>query len=752
MGFLAWFYLLGAASGGIPIIIHMIHRRRAPKVLFPTLRFLKASNERTSRRQRIQDLFLLLLRVLLFVLLAFALAQPFLGSRLWGAGKDIHAVLLLDNSYSMGTEHERKARFAVAKELAAGILEKCLPTQGSQAAVLLSFPPHGHPKPFLTPDRAALQRDILKAPLSQGRADLTAAVQRAYDLLAEEGNKAPTMEIYVLTDLQRNAWPQPRPLEEKHKKPRPPLIVIDVGRTDYRNIAVTDLAVHGGARVRGRPITVQAKIHNYTAAKATVNATFYVDQAKQANQQLEIPPDLTVTASFTHTFTEPGVHSGWVQIDDDSLALDNRRDFCIEIQDHIPALVVRDAVPAMLQLDPTFYVAKALDPFGDDPGKPRSLVQATITELDKLTHELLQKTRIVVLVDPGALQRSHIAVLRQFVRRGGRLMIFCGPNLRPKSLSDLLNDPEPANALMPLEIGEPKQGILDRKKFETLVNLDDRHPALLVFRGYRLAQTVKVYNAAPITVPQNAPTRILIGLSDGNAFLLENRFHEGRVVLFSTCTDPDWSNLAASRFFLPLLHRLVYHLTEREDVEGTHTVGAPVTITLRDILRPVGIQVRDPAGEITDLQAKPEPASGLTRATYAQTDRRGAYVYLVLDPTRAADKEPTDARVEAERAFIVNPDPQESDLARIAEADLRGLFEGHALHYVGPPDKTSADLIKATVDTIRQGIPLRNIVLYIVLFIAIFETFFANKVVPAFQRAEDRRTEPLPGAPAPAES
>jgi len=750
MPFLYPFYLLGTIFAGIPIIIHMIHRRRAPKVLFPTLRFLRASNERTSRRQRIQDLFLLLLRVLLFILLALALAQPFLGRRRWGFGQRIHAVIVLDNSYSMGTEHERKARFAVAKDLAAAVLEG-VPPAGSQVALILSVPPHGSPPPMLTADREALRRDILKAPLSQGRADMTAAVRQAYDLLAEGDNKAPTMEIYAITDLQRNAWTAPRPLEDKHRSPQPALIVVDVGRTDFRNLTVSDIAVRGGARVRNRPIAVQAKVHNHTAAAATANVSFYVNQAKQANQQLVIPAGVTMTASFNHTFGEPGIHNGWVQIDDDSLALDNRRDFSIEIQDHLPALVVRDAVPAMPQLDPAFYVAKALDPFGDDPSKPRSLVQTTITELDKLTHDLLQKFRVVVLVDPGAFQRTQIAVLRQYVRRGGRLVIIPGPNLRPRSMTDFLTGSDPASALLPVEVGEPAQGLLDRKKFDSLIALDEKHPALQVFKGYqRLAQLVKVYNSAPIAVPQTSPVRVLIGLSSGNPFLVENRFHEGRVLLFATGTDPDWSNLAASRFFLPLMHRLVYYLTEREDIEGTHLVGAPVNITLRDVLREVTVQVRQPNGEIVDLPAKPEPASGLTRATFAHTDRRGAYVYLVLDPNRPSEKEaPAEAKAEAERGFVVNPDPQEGDLARITESELRALLEGHSLHYVGPPDQVSAALLQAAVNKVRQGIPLRDLILYIVLFIAIFETFFANKVVPATQRAEERRAA---AAPAPAQS
>ena len=750
MPFLYPFYLLGTIAAGIPIIIHMIHKRRAPKVLYPTLRFLKASNERTSRRQKIQDLFLLLLRVLLFILLALALAQPFLGSRRWGFGQRIHAIILLDNSFSMGTEHERKARFQVAKGLAEAALE-ALPAQGSQAALLLSFPPHGHPTPLLTSDREQLRRDILRAPLSQGHADMTAALQRAYELLfTGEDTKAPTMEIYVITDLQRNAWSVPRPLPEQYSKPKPAVIVVDCGRTDYRNLAIADLAVHSGARVRGRPVTLQARIQNFSPMKATVNATLYVDQTKQANQQLEIPGNLTVTASFNHAFSEPGIHSGWVQIDDDSLAVDNRRDFCIDVQDHIPALVLRDSQAGIPQLDPAFFVSKALDPFSDDPSKPRSLVQATVDEFSKLSHEMLQNYKVLVLVDIGGIQRSQFAVLRQYVRRGGRLILFVGPNVKPKSLTALLAGDNPADALMPIEVHEPAQGLIDRKEFRTLVGMDDSHPALHVFKGYRLPQSVKVYNAAPIDVPQNSPARILIGLSDGNPFLLESRFHEGRVLLLSTCTDPDWSNLAATRFFLPLLHRLVYYLTEREEVEGTHLVGAPVTIALRDVFHPVTIQVRDPNGDVSDLQAK--PSGGVTRGIFPQTDRRGPYIYLVLDPAKAAEKAPAEAKAEAESGFVVNPDSQESDLARITEGELSRLLDGHLVHYVGPPDKVSPEALKAMVDQVRKGIPLRNLLLYIVLFIAIFETFFANKVVPALQRADDRRTAPAPTGLAPAES
>ena len=59
---LAPIYLIGLAAAGIPLVLHLMYRRQAQKVLFSTIRFLKLSNERTAHRRHIQNLLLLLLR------------------------------------------------------------------------------------------------------------------------------------------------------------------------------------------------------------------------------------------------------------------------------------------------------------------------------------------------------------------------------------------------------------------------------------------------------------------------------------------------------------------------------------------------------------------------------------------------------------------------------------------------------------------------------------------------------------------
>jgi len=185
----------GAVAASIPVVIHMIHMARAPELPFPTLRFLKSAAEKTARRRKLENIFLMILRMLLFALLAFALSRPFLSENfdLFGEPPASAAVIILDNSYSMNVRHEGTTRFTQAKQQARAILES--PWRPTQAAILLTNPA---PKPDadqtdddaspapstaraegLIADRAKLFSQIDAARLSSRKADLVGIVRDA---------------------------------------------------------------------------------------------------------------------------------------------------------------------------------------------------------------------------------------------------------------------------------------------------------------------------------------------------------------------------------------------------------------------------------------------------------------------------------------------------------------------------------------------------------------------------------------------
>src|SRR5947207_15865104 len=67
----------GAATFSIPIVIHLIFRMRKRRIVFSSLRFLQQSMLKESRRLRLRELILLLLRIAACVLVALAFARPF---------------------------------------------------------------------------------------------------------------------------------------------------------------------------------------------------------------------------------------------------------------------------------------------------------------------------------------------------------------------------------------------------------------------------------------------------------------------------------------------------------------------------------------------------------------------------------------------------------------------------------------------------------------------------------------------------
>ncbi len=81
MTFLNQAALLGLAGIAIPIIIHLLHRRRARPVDWGAMRFLLSSLASRTRRILLEELLLMVLRCLLVVLLVMAVARLFVPAR-----------------------------------------------------------------------------------------------------------------------------------------------------------------------------------------------------------------------------------------------------------------------------------------------------------------------------------------------------------------------------------------------------------------------------------------------------------------------------------------------------------------------------------------------------------------------------------------------------------------------------------------------------------------------------------------------
>src|SRR5262245_32472949 len=104
MGVLAPLYLAGLAALSLPLILHLVRRTPRGRQDFSSLMFLMPSPPRLTRRSRLDQIILLLMRLAALALLAFAFARPFFRQAATLALSDLPArrvAILVDSSASM---------------------------------------------------------------------------------------------------------------------------------------------------------------------------------------------------------------------------------------------------------------------------------------------------------------------------------------------------------------------------------------------------------------------------------------------------------------------------------------------------------------------------------------------------------------------------------------------------------------------------------------------------------------------------
>jgi hypothetical protein len=194
---------LGAAS--LPIIIHLLNRRKFREERWAAMRFLLAALRKNQRRVKIEQWILLAIRTLIIILVALAMAKPFLESM--GAldllqGQRRHWVLVLDASMSMDFKDGETARFAKAKEIAKRLVKDA--RQGDALSlVLMANPPKVVIKePALNKDAVLSEIDAVTLP--EGGTDLAATFRKVDEVL--ESSSIERKEIVFLSDLQAVSW------------------------------------------------------------------------------------------------------------------------------------------------------------------------------------------------------------------------------------------------------------------------------------------------------------------------------------------------------------------------------------------------------------------------------------------------------------------------------------------------------------------------------------------------------------------
>jgi len=199
LNFLQPLLLYGLFAVSIPVIIHLLNRRRHRTVRWAAMQFLLKATRESRGKKKLKYFLILACRTLGLAALVFAAARPLVGGFLgWGGGTVDTVVLILDRSASM--EATQKDSSNSRRKTSLEQVSIALAELGNTRLVLIDSAT-GQPQEVPSPD---VLPEISATAATDTAADLPALLERAVDLLAEG---APgRSEIWIASDLQRDDW------------------------------------------------------------------------------------------------------------------------------------------------------------------------------------------------------------------------------------------------------------------------------------------------------------------------------------------------------------------------------------------------------------------------------------------------------------------------------------------------------------------------------------------------------------------
>lgn len=521
VSFLQQSFLWGLLGVSIPIIIHLLNRRRYRTVQWAAMDFLLRAARESRGKKKLKYLIILTCRALAIAALIFAIARPLLGGFLsWGGSNIDTVILILDRSASMEQQVENgdeSKRLRAIKSV-----QESLDAVNNPKLILIDS---ASAEPQMIPSPDALDELSATAP-TDTKASITGLIARAIDYIAE--NSPGQTEIWLASDLQNSDWAP------------------DEGRWDAVRAGLIDLPQDVALRIIAMtsPVTDNASIKVLSASRTKNRLALEIEIIRSdGNSPASIPVTYSINDNRssetirmdgqTYTYqknlelgTSEGEGHGFVAIPSDANPRDNAAFFAYGEERPAKTYLVSEGGESGK------WISLAAAPPGLNDSQCRQLSLEDAGEID------WQEATLIIWQAP--LPSGEIAQkITDFIEAGGAVLIF-----PPRG--------ESKDSFLGLQWGEMSSS---PKGQYFIINDWDRTdgPLRNGIEGTSIAVTkLKAIRRKNIT----GEFTTLATWNDDEAFLARRIIGDGTAIFISSLPDYSWSNLADADVLLPVTQRL----------------------------------------------------------------------------------------------------------------------------------------------------------------------------------------------------
>ena len=639
IGMLAW-----AAAALIPLVLHLWNRRQHKTAPWAAMEFLLAAVQEQSKRMRIEQLLLLLLRMAIPIMLALALAEPIwellpsLGGAFNSAAPQ-HHVFVIDTSYSMSYRVADRTRLDQAKQVAREIIEQS--PQGDGFTLINMARPSESVVglPAFSPDD--INAEIANLQTQDSESDLASSLELVQQTIAKvttDFKRLQRHRVYFLSDLGRTTWGAANTANVREQigtiETKADIVTVDVSTANQQNAAITSLRRNSPVVTPTSNVVWQVGVEQLAgtpdgANDAEKTVELLIDGKLADKQKVLIESATPTSCSFQYQFDTAGEHAIEFRLEADELDVDNHRFEVVNVRDRLNVLCIEGQTGAARN------VALALSPETD------SNVEVRVVADHRMNETMLSDFDALFLCNVGRFTAESVTQLRDFLKRRKSVVWFLGDQVSIDNYNRLLADVD--EPLLPGSLVEVAPYASYQFAPEAY-----RHPIISPFRGQEksglLTTPIWNYVRMQIDAEDENLANVVLKFTNGDPVILEQNVAGGRCIVFAIPASElsasrqggqlrPWTAWSAWPSFPPIIQEtLAFALTSQENSRNL-LVHEPIAANLPSGSGAQYVTVADPAS--TTQRIAVQENVGSPTWLFDQTQRSGFYQATIADVSQS---------------------------------------------------------------------------------------------------------------------
>ncbi|MEI7662063.1 MAG: BatA domain-containing protein [Bacteroidota bacterium] len=674
MQFVNPLFLIALGTLAIPVLIHLFNFRKFKKVYFTNVRFLREIQQETKKQSQLRQLLILAARLLAITALVFAFAQPYIPAirqqkRITGQRA---VTVYIDNSFSMEAASTEGRLFEVAKARALEIASAYTP---SDLFNLVTNDFEGRHQRFVS--REEFVKLVEEVQVSAAARPISEVVRRQSDLLSE--TQKMNFDAYLLSDFQKST------ASIGSAKPDSSmswfLVPLTAGKRD--NLFIDTVYFLSPVHQPGQPVRLMVRIRNASGEspdKVPVKLT--INSVQKAVSSFAAGPNSTTDVVLSYTENSSGIQYGQVEIADYPIVYDDKYFFSYSVLPSVPMLCINE---------------KESNNFLDALFTGDSTVRYTKSPVKQLDYGNIFTNSLVILNSPEEVSSGLAQELNRFVKNGGNLAVFPPAKGNIDSYNAMLSlfslrgyspmDTVRQRIAVINTESEIYNGVFEKNGSGKVV-LPDNIDLPWVYRHYQISMDVR------------SGAEILLKLQNNQPFLVSVPAGKGKVYLFASPLDEEWSRFPNHMIFVPTLYKIA--LLSNPVHPLAYIIGESQSVAIPD----------DSLNETNFLKISRISSSF---EFIPETRRSGTNLTLILhDQVKDAGFYAVNAGTRQITGLSFNYNRKESDLDCFTASELEDQVKrlsSRDIHII----KGKKSSIVSEIKQIRQGTPLWKLFIILAL-------------------------------------